>query len=222
MNNRKRKNSEEIADRQRPSKEPTIYNHLLRLVQIRTDAGLRYANALFDTGANIFMLDSKTGNKLHICQIKRSEPQEVLGFSGTVVPSAGHAYAPYVRIVIDKHESFTACEIGTLEAGINLIIPGGWFIDDHPLIFDKGKIQVKPHKCDKNEAFEWDDDLSNLDDPNAVLVGIIGAVAIQPPDNMENIPRNYEKYFHLFAEKMAAKLPPHRNFDHAIDITEGK
>ena len=56
--------------------------------------------------------------------------------------------------VIDKHESFIACEIGTLEAGINLIIPGGWFIDDHPLTFDEGKIQVKTHECDKDEAFE--------------------------------------------------------------------
>ena len=160
--------------------------------------------------------------KLHIRQIKRSEPPEILGFSGTAVPSAGQAYAPFVRLVIDKHESFIACEIGTLEAGINPIIPGGWFIDDHPLTFDKGKIQIKTHNCDKDEAFEWDDDLSNLDDPNAVLVGRIGAIAIQPQDNMENIPRDYKKYFHLFSEKTVAKLPPHRNFDHAIDITEGK
>ena len=222
MNNLNRKNSEEITDWNRPSKEPRIYNSLIRRVQIRTDAGLRYANALFDTGANIFMLDSKIANKLHIRQIKRSEPLEILGFSGTAVPSAGQAYAPFVRLVIDKHESFIACEIGMLEAGINLIIPGGWFIDNHLLTFNKGIIQVKTHDCDKDEAFEWDYDLTNLDDPNAVLVGRIGAIAIQPPDNMENIPREYEKYFHLFSEKTAAKLPPHQNFDHAINITEGK
>ena len=53
-------------------------------------------------------------------------------------------------------------------------------------------------------------------------MGRIGAIAIQPTDNTGNIPRDYEKYFHLFSEKTAAKLPPHRNFDHAIDITEGK
>ena len=222
MNNRKRKNSREITDRNRPAKEPRIYHRLIRRVQIRTDAGLRYANALFDTGANIFMLDSKIANKLHIRQIKRLEPLEILGFSGTAVPSVGQTYAPFVRLVIDKHESFIACKIGTLEAGIHLIIPGGWFIDDHPITFDKGEIQVKTHECDKDEAFEWDDDLSNLDDPNAVLVGRIGAIAIQPTDNTENIPRDYEKYFHLFSEKTAAKLPPHQNFDHAIDIIEGK
>ena len=222
MNKLKRKNSGEITDRNRPAKEPRIYNRIIRRVQIRTDAGLRYANALFDTGANIFMLDSKIANKLHIRQIKRLEPLEILKFSGTAVPTAGQAYAPFVRLVIDKHESFIACEIGTLETGMNLIIPGGWFIDDRHLTFDQGKIQVKTHECDKDEAFEWDDDLSNLDDPNAVLVGRIGAIAIQPTDNTENIPRDYEKYFHLFSEKTAAKLPPHRNFDHAIDITEGK
>ena len=154
------------------------------------------------------MLDSKIANKLHICQIKRSEPLEILGFPGTAVPSAGQAYAPFVRLVIDKQESFIACEKGTLETGTNLIIPGGLFIDDHPLTFDNGKIQIKTHDCDKDEAFEWDNDLSNLDDPNAVLVGRMGAIAIQPPDNTENIPRDYEKYFHLLSEKTTAKLPP--------------
>ena len=79
----------------------------MRQVQIQTDDGLRYANALFDPGANIFMLDSKITNKLHIGQIKSSEPLEILGFSGTAVPSAGQAYAPFVRLVIDKHESFS-------------------------------------------------------------------------------------------------------------------
>ena len=222
MNTRKRKNSGEITDRSRPFKEPRIYNRLIRRVQIRTDAGLRYANALFDTGANIFMLDTKTANKLHIRQITRSDPLEILGFSGAAVPTAGQSYAPFVRLVIDKHESFIACEIGTLEPGINLIIPGGWFIDDHPLTFDKGRIQVKTHECDKDEAFEWDDDLLNLDDPNAVLVGRIGAITIQPQDNTENIPREYEDYFHLFSEKTAAKLPPQRSFNHAIDVIEGK
>ena len=168
------------------------------------------------------MLDAKIANKLHMHQIKRSEPLEILGFSGTAGPSAGQAYTPFVRLVIDKHESFIACEIGMLDAGINLIIPGGWFIHDHPLTFDKEKIQIKTHNCNKDEAFEWDDDLSNLDDPNAVLVERIVAIAIQPQDNTENIPREYEKYFHLFSEKTVAKLPPHRNFDHTIDITEGK
>ena len=221
MNTRKRKYSGEITGRSRPFKEPRIYNRLIRRIQIRTDAGLRYANTLFDTSANIFMLDTKTANKLHIRQITRSDPLEILGFSGAAFPTAGQSHAPFVRLVIDKHESFIACEIGTLEPGTYLIIPGGWFIDDHPLTFDNGRIQVKAHECDKDEAFEWDDDLLNLDDPNAVLVGRIGAITIQPQDNTENIPREYEDYFHLFSEKTAAKLPPHRNFDHAIDVIEG-
>ena len=47
-------------------------------------------------------------------------------------------------------------------------------------------------------------------------------MTIQPQDNTENVPKEYEKYFHLFSEKTAAKLPPHRNFHHAIDVIEGK
>ena len=68
------------------SKEPRIYNRLIRRVQIRTDAGLRYANALFDTGANIFMLDTKTANKLLVfasgrggAKISRPAPHRMRG-----------------------------------------------------------------------------------------------------------------------------------------------
>ena len=138
------------------------------------------------------MLDSNMASKLQIRQIKRSEPLEILGFSGTPSSSAGQEYAPFVRIVIDKHETFIACEIGKLENGINLIIPGGWFLDDHPLSFERGRIQVKEHHCDKDEAFEWDEDLTHFDDPNAVLVGRIGAISTLPEDNTENIPKDCE------------------------------
>ena len=61
-----------------------------------------------------------------------------------------------------------------------------------------------------------------MDDPNAVLGGRIGAITIQLQNNNKNMPKEYEKYFHLFSEKTVAKLPPHRNFNHAIDVIEGK
>lgn len=168
------------------------------------------------------MLDSQMATKLQIRQIKRTEPLEIMGFSGAPSTTAGQEYAPFVRLVIDKHETFIACEIGKLEDGINMIIPGGWFLNDHPLSFERGKIQVMEHHCDEDNAFEWDDELTDLDDPNAVLVGRIGATAIHPVYDTDNIPKHYEEFFHLFSEKTAAELPPHRNFDHAIDVVEGK
>ena len=218
----KRKRSHE-GEPLRKTKEPRLYNRLIRRVQIRTDSGLRYANALFDTGANIFMLDTNTADKLGIRRIHRTDILEIRGFSGKISPTAGQSYAPFVRLVIDKHESFIACEIGELENGINLIIPGGWFLDDHPMTFNRGRIQVQTHTCNQDDAFEWDEEEDNLEDPNAVLVGRIGAIAVEPcEENTESIPDCYRKFYHLFSEKTAAKLPPHRNFDHAIDITEGK
>ena len=165
----KRKRSSEDVN-PRKNKEPRLHNRLIRRVQIRTDTGVKYANALFDTGANIFMMDSKTATKFNLRQIQRSTPLEILSYSGIPSPTSGRSYAPFVRLIIDKHETFIACEIGTLEPGINLIIPGGWFLNDHPMSFDRGKIQIQTHSCCEDDAFEWDNEEEGLDDPNAVLV----------------------------------------------------
>ena len=77
-----------------------------------------------------------------------------------------------------------------LEPGINLVIPDGWFLDDHPMSFDRGIIQIQTHSCCEDDAFEWDSEEEGLDDPNAVLVGRIGAMSSACPeqDNTHNIP----------------------------------
>ena len=36
------------------------------------------------------------------------------------------------------------------------------------------------------------------------------------------IPHEYHNFLHLFGEKLGAKLPDHRKFDHAIEILPGK
>ena len=90
------------------------------------------------------------------------------------------------------------------------------------MTFDRGQIQIQQYTCNKEEGFEWVDDLHNLDDPNAVSVRRIDDVQAIEQDNTENITREYREFFHLFSEKSAAKLPPHSSFDHAIDMPEGK
>ena len=49
-------------------------------------------------------------------------------------------------------------------------------------------------------------------------------MVVPPPSEeelREKVPQTYHRYFHLFGEKLAIKLPPHRRFDHAIDLQPG-
>ena len=64
-------------------------------------------------------------------------------------------------------------------------------------------------------------------DWNVLSVGtqlIVGAVAISAESTAvleEWIPEEYRDYLSVFEPQMADALPPHRSFDHAIDLQEG-
>ena len=55
---------------------------------------------------------------------------------------------------------------------------------------------------------------------------VIGSMTYFAPPETEGlikiIPHEYHDFLHIFGEKLAAKLPKHRKFDHAIEILPGK
>ena len=92
---------------------------------------------------------------------------------------------------------------------------------EHPMTFHENDIQVQQHLCQPNDEIIYDETL--LEDEEAMVIGSMTYFA--PPENEELkkiIPHKYHDFLHLFGEKLAAKLPNHRNFDHAIEILPGK
>jgi hypothetical protein len=104
---------------------------------------------------------------------------------------------------------------------VDLIIPGGWFMVEHPISFEGNEIQVKQHFCDPESIISYDETL--LDEKEAVWIGFL--IATKAPDTeelMEMVPNKYHKYMELFGKPLTQQLPPHRTFDHQIRIKEGK
>ena len=130
---------------------PKIYNRLIREVTLQTPLGPQKCNALFDTGANIFVRDDQWAAQLSLSYLEHDEPLRVFRFSGQQDHTAGRYFAPFLTIIIGQHETNISAELGTLEEGIDLIIPGGWFLVEHPMTFKNGKIEVQQHICQKNE-----------------------------------------------------------------------
>ena len=62
--------------------EPIIYKRLIREVRLDTPEGTKTIQALFDTGANVFVLDHEWASSNSIFCIERPVPLTITGFAG--------------------------------------------------------------------------------------------------------------------------------------------
>jgi hypothetical protein len=67
--------------------------------------------------------------------MENEKPISLLGFAGQEEKSFGKYFAPLIQLRIEDHVSQISCEIGPLEIAVDLIIPGGWFMVEHPMRF---------------------------------------------------------------------------------------
>ena len=136
--------------------QPAIYERLVQLMHIHTPTGARQIQALFDTGANVFVLDHEWATKNQVLQVQHEQPRHVTNFAGQTQPGIGKSFTPYLNIQIQTHQSTVSCELGTLEPGIQIIIPGGWFLVQHPQTFHQEAIQVVQNQCLDESIIEYD------------------------------------------------------------------
>ena len=109
----------------------------------------------------------------------------------------------------------------------NLIIPFGWWHDEHPLknIADPRIWAFEEAKCHAHiedeavaDMFEGDETVAY--DEEGQYVGRIGREE-EGGVQLETLPKPYLHYKELFEEKKAKMLAPRRTFDHAINLKEG-
>ena len=201
--------------------QPRILKRLIRTVTCDTPTGPRTCQALFDTGANIFVVDEQYVAQWQLFRVQQENPISVFGFSGKQEDNMGKQFAPLLLLKIGKHKTTISAELGQLENGIDLIIPGGWFMVEHPMSFENDDIRVHQHPCQMEDEISYDETV--LEDEEAMVIGSMTYFA--PPETKELkkiIPADYHDFLHLFREKLAAELPRHRKFDHAIEILPGK
>ena len=92
---------------------------------------------------------------------------------------------------------------------------------EHSMSFENNDIRVHQHICQPSEEIIYDKTL--LEDEEAMVIGFMTYFAPPEIEALKGIiPRAYHNFLHLFGEKLAAELPEHRKFDHAIEILPGK
>ena len=201
--------------------EPPVYSRLTRKVLLETPQGSQAVTALFDTGSNVFVLDQAWADHHSVFRVERNTQLNISGFAGKKEESAGRAFTPHLQLTINDHTTSVSCELASLEPGINLIIPGGWVLVQHPMTFDKEGIQVKEHECSNPSGIIYDESI--IYDPDARIIRSISFGEPHTEDSLkEHIPSEYHQFIHLFTDEKGASLPPHRTVDYAIDLEEGK
>jgi hypothetical protein len=145
----------------------------------------------------------------------------LLGFSGHEDISFGKYFTPSLNLKIEEHISQISCEIGPLEIGIDLIILGRWFMVEHPISFEENEIQVKQPICNPKSIISYDETI--LEDKEMVWIGSLTATKAPNTNELKTlVPKEYHEFMNLFEEPLAQELPPHRTFNHQIQIKEGK
>jgi hypothetical protein len=54
-----------------------------------------------------------------------------------------------------------------------------------------------------------------------IVISAVGTKPEQPPNLRNLLPEAYHKYLRLFEPEQSEKLPEHRSYDHAINLTPG-
>jgi hypothetical protein len=194
---------------------------LIRTVTIQTLDGPKQIQALFDTGANVFILSQEIAPIHNIFVMEREKPISLLGFSGQEETSFGKYFTPLIDLRIGDHISQISCEIGPLDIGVDLIITGEWFMVEHRMSFEGNEIQVQQHIYDPESIISYNETL--LDDEETVWVGSLTTTKAPNKDELQTIvPEAYHKFIELFGKPLVQELPPHQTFDHQIQIKEGK
>jgi hypothetical protein len=80
-------------------------SRLLCTVTIKTFDGPKKIQALFDTGANVFILSQERAQIHNIFVMEQENPITLLGFSGEEVTSFGKYFAPLLNIRLEDYIS---------------------------------------------------------------------------------------------------------------------
>ncbi|KAH0610986.1 uncharacterized protein H6S33_011413 [Morchella sextelata] len=181
---------------------------------------------LLDTGATGPVLSAVFVDSFEVPKVKRDVPARVFGFTGDVMKGTGHAFTQPLIIMSRGHQTQLSFEIAPLPVGIDAILPNWWLKEHKPVIRSNGEVSYDGENCksrcftDKEPQIEMDEGV--LDDPEAQFIGSICLLEDESVNLRETLPSWLHGFLKVFLPSEADKLPPHRSYDHAIDLEPGK
>jgi hypothetical protein len=193
------------------------------------------ARVLLEFGCTTPIESEKWIEEHNVPFVTRKEQKEIQNFAGDTVEDCGWCYTFPITCQHGDQYSKETFEIGPMEDSCDLMLPSWWIVKHKARGFaEGGKINFESeeskktctrHNCN-SFTVEIDDTILDFgNDPQ--WIGIIGNLKINDQDEMEidwidRIAWQYRDYKSLYNGEISNALPPHRSFDHAIDIQAGE
>jgi hypothetical protein len=169
--------------------------------------------------------------------VTRTEPKIVENFNGQRVEGAGWQYTFPVTLRYESHYTKETFEIGPMEDSSDVMLPYWWIVKHGALsgvTEENDKLQFTSKHCHQHctkaavssFSIEYDDSILKFGtDPR--WIGVIGSMHVSAAheievDWVERIPWQYRDFQTIYNGETANALPPHRSYDHAIDLKDGE
>jgi hypothetical protein len=195
---------------------------------------------MLDCGANVPVISDNIVENYKVPGVLRSQACGFAGFDGSESSNAGRAYTLPCTLKIGDHHSKETFEISPLQDDHDILLPWWWTIQ-HPtqylitgvqsdLKFDHPKCVKCTEEAMSEFTVEYDDSIAYHSGDQDV-VGVLGSLRFDDDlhveldvqeDMLAGIPWQYRDFQSVFNGQYADELPPHRSFDHAIDMVDGK
>ncbi|KAF8241173.1 hypothetical protein K440DRAFT_575346, partial [Wilcoxina mikolae CBS 423.85] len=170
---------------------------------------------LLDTRCDTPMMSKQWAETNGVLLVTRTEPKSVKNFNGEIVEGVGWQYTFPVTLRYEDHYTKETFEIRRMESATDIMLPY-WRIIKH------GALRAAVSSC----SIEYDDSIHKFGtDPQ--WIGVIGFMHINAAvemeiDWVERIPWQYRDFQSVYNGETANALPPHRLFDHTIDLKDGE
>jgi hypothetical protein len=206
------------------------------------------ARCLLDWGSTTFAISKRFVTAFNMPTIERDTAIESYDASGRRFEDDGKTRTYPLRFSFGNHCSDEVFEVMTMGDGMEIIVPY-WWMQKHRAsgVYD-GTLRLNDcpstcfHSLSPGWSITYNRDLVNLPQNEVFTAGAITPAALPRTDAAtasgsdvapiaisaittgsillrELLPEQYHKYLLLFAPEQSEKLPEHRPYDHAINLT---
>lgn len=182
------------------------------------------------------MISETLCSRYAIPSVQRPVPKIILDVANNPVPGAGEFFTIPLILRHRDHVSSETFEVAPLDDECDIILPFWWMAKHQPSGLWTGPSHVRfdSDLCKKHctsahapNTFVLSDDKTLIGSEPSPTTGYIGTVNVNPEGDIvlelaDQVPLDYHAYLHIFGKKLADELPPHRSFDHVVDLKEGE
>ena len=195
-----------------------------------------FRSVMLDPGANVPVISQSRVGEYRIPVVLRDRAEIIAGYDGAESKGAGSAYTFTCTLSLADHYTKQSFEVSPLQDDHDILMPQWWTLQ-HPIrylysgaqsaiVFDSPKCVNSTNLAMTEFSIDYDESVAYFDKEQK-WVGVIGSLRIEEEENItldmpREIPMHFRDYKSVYNGQFSDEIPPHRSFDHAIDMVEGK